>query len=51
MLILGGQDYGLIENPFCALLAQGFKPPPSLGVDPDAPCPEFVPTSSFFNDV
>ena len=51
VLVLGGQDYGLMENPFCELLEQGFKPPPSLGIDPDAPCPEFLPTSNFFNDV
>jgi len=49
--VLGGQDYGLQENPFCALLEQGVEPPPGLGIDPDAPCPEFLPTSQFFNDV
>ncbi|MGI9613481.1 MAG: hypothetical protein ACR2QO_11260 [Acidimicrobiales bacterium] len=51
ILVLGGQDYGLEENPFCALLEQGLEPPPGLGIDPDAPCPEFLPTSQFFNDV
>jgi hypothetical protein len=51
MFVLGGQDFGLEENPFCALLEQGLEPPPSLGIDPDAPCPEFLPTSQFFNDV
>ena len=49
--VLGGQDFGLEENPFCALLEQGLEPPPGLGIDPDAPCPEFLPTSEFFNDV
>lgn len=49
--VIGGQDYGLEENPFCALLEQGIEPPPGLGIDPDAPCPEFLPTSQFFNDV
>lgn len=49
--VLGGQDYGLEPNPFCELLEQGFEPPPGLGIDPDAPCPEFFPTSQFFNDV
>jgi len=49
--VLGGQDFGLEENPFCALLEQGLEPPPGLGIDPDAPCPEFLPTSNFFNDV
>jgi hypothetical protein len=49
--VIGGQDYGLEENPFCALLDQGLEPPPGLGIDPDAPCPEFLPTSRFFNDV
>ena len=49
--VLGGQDFGLEENPFCALLDQGLEPPPGLGIDPDAPCPEFIPTSQFFNDV
>jgi hypothetical protein len=49
--VLGGQDFGLEENPFCALLEQGLEPPPGLGIDPDAPCPEFLPTSQFFNDV
>jgi len=43
--------YGLDENPFCALLEQGLEPPPGLGIDPDAPCPEFLPTSNFFDDV
>jgi len=51
VLVLGGQDYGLEPNPFCALLEQGLEPPPELGIDPDAPCPEFLPTSQFFNDV
>ncbi len=51
MLVIGGQDFGLEENPFCALLEQGLEPPPGLGIDPDAPCPEFLPTSNFFNDV
>jgi len=51
MFVLGGQDYGLEPNPFCALLDQGLEPPPGLGIDPDAPCPEFLPTSNFFNDV
>ena len=46
-----GRTYGLEENPFCALLEQGLEPPPGLGIDPDAPCPEFAPTSQFFNDV
>ena len=49
--VIGGQDYGLDPNPFCALLESGLEPPPGLGIDPDAPCPEFVPTSQFFNDV
>lgn len=49
--VIGGQDFGLEENPFCALLDQGLEPPPGLGIDPDAPCPEFLPTSNFFNDV
>ncbi len=49
--VIGGQDFGLEENPFCALLEQGLEPPPGLGIDPDAPCPEFLPTSNFFNDV
>jgi hypothetical protein len=49
--VIGGQDFGLQENPFCALLEQGLEPPPGLGIDPDAPCPEFLPTSEFFNDV
>ena len=49
--VLGGQDFGLEPNPFCALLESGVEPPPGLGIDPDAPCPEFVPTSQFFNDV
>ncbi|MBT8208769.1 MAG: hypothetical protein HKN94_09245 [Acidimicrobiales bacterium] len=51
VFVLGGQDYGLEPNPFCALLEQGLEPPPELGIDPDAPCPEFFPTSQFFNDV
>jgi hypothetical protein len=51
MFVLGGQDYGLEDNPFCALLEQGLEPPPGLGIDPDAPCPEFLPTSQFFDDV
>ncbi len=49
--VIGGQDFGLQENPYCALLDQGLKPPPGLGIDPDAPCPPFLPTSQFFNDV
>lgn len=49
--VLGGQDYGLMPNPFCELLAAGLEPPPGLDIDPDAPCPEFLPTSNFFNDV
>jgi hypothetical protein len=49
--VIGGQDFGLDVNPFCALLEQGLEPPPELGIDPDAPCPEFLPTSQFFNDV
>jgi hypothetical protein len=49
--VIGGQDYGLEKNPFCALLEQGLEPPPGLGIDPDAPCPEFLPSSNFFNDV
>lgn len=49
--VLGGQDFGLEPNPFCALLEQGLEPPPGLGIDPDAPCPPFLPTSNFFNDV
>ena len=49
--VIGGQDFGLDKNPFCALLEQGVEPPPGLGIDPDAPCPEFIPTSQFFNDV
>jgi hypothetical protein len=49
--VIGGQDFGLQENPYCALLEQGLEPPPGLGIDPDAPCPEFLPTSQFFNDV
>jgi hypothetical protein len=51
IFVIGGQDFGLEANPFCALLEQGIEPPPGLGIDPDAPCPEFVPTSNFFNDV
>ena len=51
VVVLGGQDFSLEENPFCALLEQGLEPPPGLGIDPDAPCPEFAPTSQFFNDV
>jgi hypothetical protein len=51
MFVIGGQDFGLEPNPFCALLEQGIAPPPGLGIDPDAPCPEFLPTSNFFNDV
>ena len=51
IFVLGGQDFGLEVNPFCALLEQGIAPPPGLGIDPDAPCPEFLPTSTFFNDV
>jgi hypothetical protein len=51
MFVIGGQDFGLETNPFCALLEQGIVPPPGLGIDPDAPCPEFIPTSTFFNDV
>jgi hypothetical protein len=49
--VIGGQDFGTEPNPFCALLEQGIEPPPGLGIDPDAPCPEFLPTSNFFNDV
>lgn len=49
--VIGGQDFGLEPNPFCELLDQGLKPPPGLGIDPDAPCPEFLPTSQFFSDV
>ncbi len=49
--VMGGQDFGLEPNPFCALLEQGVEPPPGLGIDPDAPCPEFLPTSNFFHDV
>jgi hypothetical protein len=49
--VIGGQDFGLQENPFCALLEQGLEPPPGLGIDPDAPCPELLPTSQFFDDV
>ncbi len=49
--VIGGQDFGLQKNPFCALLEQGLEPPPGLGIDPDAPCPEFLPMSQFFNDV
>ena len=49
--VIGGQDFGLQENPYCELLDQGLTPPPGLGIDPDAPCPEFLPTSQFFNDV
>jgi hypothetical protein len=49
--VIGGQDFGLEKNPFCALLEQGLEPPPGLGIDPDAPCPEFLPSSNFFNDV
>lgn len=49
--VIGGQDFGLQPNPFCDLLEQGLEPPPGLGIDPDAPCPEFLPTSNFFNDV
>lgn len=49
--VIGGQDFGLEENPFCELLAQGVTPPPGLGIDPNAPCPPFLPTSQFFNDV
>jgi hypothetical protein len=51
IVVLGGQDFGLQENPFCALLEQGLEPPPGLGIDPDAPCPEFLPSSQFFDDV
>ena len=49
--VIGGQDFGLEPNPFCDLLEQGLEPPPGLGIDPDAPCPELLPTSNFFNDV
>ncbi len=49
--VIGGQDYGLEPNPFCALLEQGLEPPPGIPFDPDEPCPEFFPTSEFFNDV
>jgi hypothetical protein len=51
IVVLGGQKYGLEPNPFCALLEKGLKPPPNLEIDPDAPCPEFLPTSDFFSDV
>ncbi len=51
IFVLGGQDYGLEPNPFCELFEQGMEPPPGLDIDPDAPCPEFLPTSEFFNDV
>ena len=51
IFVIGGQDFGLEENPFCELLEQGLKPPPFIEYDPDAPCPEFLPTSNFFNDV
>ena len=51
LYVVGGQDYGLEPNPFCALFEQGLTPPPGLDIDPDAPCPEFLPTSQFFNDV
>lgn len=51
LYVLGGQDFGLEEYPFCELLEQGLKPPAGLGIDPDVPCPEFLPTSAFFNDV
>lgn len=51
LFVMGGQDFGLEPNPFCDLLEQGLEPPPGLGIDPDAPCPEFFPTSQFFNDV
>ncbi len=51
IFVMGGQDYGLEKNPFCELLESGVEPPPGLGIDPDAPCPEFFPTSRFFNDV
>ena len=49
--VIGGQDFGTEPNPFCALIEQGLEPPPGLGIDPDAPCPELLPTSTFFNDV
>lgn len=49
--VMGGQNFGLEENPFCALLEAGIEPPPGMGIDPNAPCPEFLPTSEFFNDV
>lgn len=49
--VIGGQDFGLEPNPFCDLLEQGLEPPPFLDIDPDAPCPEFFPTSRFFDDV
>jgi len=51
IFVIGGQDFGLEENPFCELLEQGLTPPPGLGIDPNAPCPPFLPTSQFFNDV
>ena len=51
MFVVGGQDFGLEENPFCELLEQGMEPPAWLDIDPEAPCPEFLPTSNFFNDV
>lgn len=51
IFVIGGQDYGLTDNPFCELLEQGMEPPPWIDYDPDAPCPEFLPTSAFFNDV
>ncbi len=45
----GGQDFGLDVNPFCALLEQGLEPPPELGIDPNALCPEFLATSQFYD--
>lgn len=51
IFVIGGQNYILEVNPFCELLEQGLEPPPELGIDPDAPCPEFLPSSEFFNDV
>lgn len=51
VVVLGGQDFGLEEIAFCALLERGLELPPGPGIDPDAPRPEFVPTSQFLNDV
>ena len=51
IFVLGGQNFTQGPNPFCELFEQGLTPPPGIPFDPDAPCPEFLPQSDFFNDV